>query len=216
MIDHMERLILKGGPHAAPSTGAQSLKRGGIGSKSGPLLASTAKVGSQKNIRPDIVKSSSGESAPGDSSIKGDADGATVAVRRMNTHDDPFHDLPAIQTTTENEDGEDFFVGRQRNLSLDLLKEKVAEQDRNPNQKAAFTNRPANLNIRSISFMSDGSTSYSSPYRAGIKEEEGSGDSALLGVSQMLSLLRSQVTKPKHSGHTHRTLDDSDISKTPG
>jgi hypothetical protein len=223
MIDHMERLILKGGPGAAAAVAAAAsrprgssgdhFKTGGGGISPRGGFRSGLLQGS-KSTSDKELKSPSGST---DNTSAGAGAGAG-GIERTDTLDDPFNDQPSSKDTGNGKgDGvlEDYFVGRQRNNSLvgngngDIVG--VGSNSGELKKPIVGPARPSLM--RSMSLMSDGNIL--APSRAAV---EASGDSALLGVSQMLSLLRGQVTKKHHHNHDHnhvsRTLDDHDLPKS--
>lgn len=152
MIDHMERLILKGGADTGPGVSSRTPRRSssaatdavgmisGRGSRSGPVKSESSGSGRSPTKSEDRgLGSRSGDSGAGD-------------VKRSDTFDDPFHDLPS----EGGDDETDFFVGRQRLNSHDLKSD-------SPVRTAMLDvmSRPHLLQIpvkRSTSLISDGSS----------------------------------------------------------
>lgn len=195
MIDHMERLILKGGGGGNSTAFLRTANRNAssiVGDRSGPTKADR---GNSPLI--SIPASSS-------SSLRRDNDDSAV-LQRADTYDDPFHDLPSSDFKYDGET--DFFLERQRQNSFDLKTDITGIGPES--NKFNYTARPNALSMppkKSISHLSD--SSFLSQSAASGLATSG-GDSALLGVQQMLSLLRSEVAKPKnHHNHHSKTLED--------
>lgn len=207
----MERLILKGGGGGVKDLAA--------GIRTPKRNTSDVSVGvlSSRGSRSGAIESTLSSNVSGRSSMKSTlvaGAGSTVPMERTDTYDDPFDDLTA--NDDKNHDSADFFLERQRQNSFDL---RTDSSDLDAERKVlggsaitTFSNRPDSLKIpmkRSVSLFTDKSLgrvlSPTAPGTPGVN-----GDSALLGVQQMLSLLRSQVTKPKHCQQHTRALDDMD------
>ena len=215
MIDHMERLILKGGPVAAgasvrtPRRGSDNPVAGMIGprgSRSGRLTPKSGK--SEKAINISVDSSGS------HSSIKPSATEDFTAVVSSDTFDDPFLDQ-LTEAAAKNESEEtDFFVERYRNNSLSFNSDDSDTGHAHTSDKIDYKNHPDALDLpRSTSLFREKSGASFNSFSP--SEKAISGDSALLGISQMLSLLRTQVVKPKQShASDSKTLEDLERSNS--
>ena len=161
MIDHMERLILKGGVDTGAGATSRTPRRNsattgdavgmisGRGSRSGPVKSEgTGSARSSTRTDDKGLGSRSGDSVPGD-------------VKRADTFDDPFHDLPV----EGGDDETDFFVGRQRLNSYDLKTDSPVRTAASVLPENSTTpemnNRPNPIHIpvkRSTSLISDTSS----------------------------------------------------------